>query len=122
MKTIYLFLNDLMHRPVHVFWICFTVAMAGILLDGTAFRLWALKRDHINLTTRIHEAKQRSQKLDFRIQKAQQPEFIEKAARDQFDLVKEGDLIFIFSEENAEPNEKSNEFLIDEAHKKSSTF
>ena len=72
----------------------------GVLLDGTAFRLWSLHRDHRLLTERIDSAKIRSRQLDFRIQRAQQPAFIEKAVRDQFDLVKEGDLIFIFADDN----------------------
>lgn len=99
--------NRLMHRPMQVFWICVVIGILGVVLDGTAFRLWALKRDHRLLSARISDAKARSKQLEFRIQKAQQPDFIEKAARDQFDLVKEGDLIFIFSEENSEGVEKS---------------
>lgn len=98
-----------MHRPIQVFWICVTVSMAGILLDGTAFRLWSLKRDHKMLTSRISAARTRSKQLDFRLQRAMQPEFIEKAARDQFDFVKEGDLIFIFSDETTGSVEKNPE-------------
>ena len=94
--------HELLHRPMRIFWICVGIAMAGVILDGTAFRLWSLQRDHEQLTDKIREAKVRSRQLEFRIQKAQQPAFIEKAVRDQFDLVKEGDLIFIFSDETAE--------------------
>lgn len=84
-----------------------SLVIAGVILDGTAFRIWSLKRDHRMMTERIGAAKSRSRQLEFRIQKAQQPEYIERAARDQFDLVKEGDLIFIFSEESTEANEKN---------------
>lgn len=105
--SIYRWFHNLVHRPVQVFWICCALAFVGILLDGTAFRLWSLHRDHRVLTERISQAKVRSKQLEFRIQKAQQPEFIERAARDQFDLVKEGDLIFIFSEETSEDTEKT---------------
>lgn len=83
------------------------VAIVGILLDGTAFRLWSLWRDHELLTGRIESAKVRSKQIAFKIQMAEQPEFIERAARDQFDLVKEGDLIFIFSDEGTEGVEKT---------------
>jgi len=100
-------LHRLMHRPMQVFWICFFIGILGVVLDGTAFRLWSLKRDHRILAERIVKSKARSKQLAFQIQKAQQPDFIEKAARDQFDLVKEGDLIFIFSEENSENLEKT---------------
>lgn len=100
-------LRDLMHRPLQVFWVCFAIALLGVLLDGTAFRLWSLKRDHKLIAARINDAKGRSRQLEFKIQKAQQPQFIEKAARDQFDLVKEGDLIFIFADESSEAAEKT---------------
>jgi cell division protein FtsB len=95
--------QNLIHRPAQVFWVCAALAGAGVLLDGTAFRLWSLHRDHEFLTNRIEDARQRTKQLEFRIQKAQRPEFIEKAVRDQFDLVKEGDLVFIFSDEGSEP-------------------
>lgn len=107
LKRAYQWFHQLMHRPIQVFWICFAIGLIGVVLDGTAFRLWSLKRDHRLLADRINEAKIRSKQLDFRIQKSLQPGFIEKAARDQFDLVKEGDLIFIFSEENSESGEKT---------------
>ncbi len=99
--------NEVLHRPVEVFWVCFALAVAGVILDGTAFRLWSLERDHKTLTEKISSAKVRSRQLEFQIQQAEQPEFIERAARDQFDLVKEGDLIFIFSDEGSEAPEKT---------------
>ncbi len=106
-KRGFLWFQRLMNRPMQVFWICFAIGILGVVFDGTAFRLWSLKRDHRLLSERITETKARSKQLAFRIQKAQQPDFIEKAARDQFDLVKEGDLIFIFSEESSENMEKT---------------
>ncbi len=98
----YRWLNHLLNHPVQVLWICLAVAGAGILLDGTAFRLWSLWRDHKVLTERIESTQARSKQLAFKIQMAQQPEFIERAARDRFDLVKEGDLIFIFSDDGTD--------------------
>lgn len=99
-------LNDLLHHPGRVFWVCLALAATAVIVDGTLFRLWSLHRDHELLKERIQGAQARSRVLEFRIQKAQQPEFIEKAARDQFDLVKEGDLIFIFSDETPDKIEK----------------
>lgn len=104
---IYDWFHELMHRPPQVFWICVAVAIVGVVLDGTAFRLWSLNRDHDLLTSRIEAARERSQQLAFRIQKSQELDFIERAARDQFDLVKEGDLVFIFSDEGGENLEKT---------------
>ena len=65
----------------------------------------ALPDDQIR--TRIVQAKTRTKNMEFRIHQAQSPEFIERAARYQFDLVKEGDLVFIFSDGTAETSEKT---------------
>lgn len=75
------------------------LAVASVLLDGSFIHLWRLHRDKSRLETRIQESKQRLRQLEFRIQEAQEPQFIERQARDQFDLVKEGDLIFVFSDD-----------------------
>lgn len=86
------------------------LAATGVILDGSALRLWGLHRDHDLLVEKIDQAENRSKQLKFQIQEAQQPEFIERAARDRFDLVKEGDLIFIFSDEEAEVPETTGGF------------
>ena len=102
MLRTYRWFHELLHKPAQVFWLCLVIAGAGLVLDGTAFRLWSLKRDHRVLAERIGATKVRSKQLDFRIQKSQELGFIERAARDRFDLVKDGDLVFIFADEGAE--------------------
>ena len=103
----YQWFHHLLHRPLQILSICLGLACIGVVLDGTAFRLWSLHRDHGFLTAKIQDASARSKQLEFRIRRARQPEFIEKAVRDQFDLVKEGDLIFIFSDDGSEVAEKT---------------
>lgn len=100
LQRLYDFFNHLIHRPAQVFWICALLAGIGVVLDGTAFRLWSLHRDHRTFAQRLEEGSARSRQLDYRIQRAAQPAYIEKAVRDQFDLVKKGDLIFIFSDDS----------------------
>jgi cell division protein FtsB len=91
--------RDLLYHPVRIFWICALLAACGVVLDGTALRLWSLHRDHDQLARKIDESHFQSRQLEFRIQQAQLPGFIERQARDQFDLVKEGDLVFVFSDD-----------------------
>lgn len=74
----------------------------GVLLDGSALRLWSLHRNHQALTETITRTRERTEQLKRRVREARQPEFIERAARDRFDLVKDGDLLFIFSGESAD--------------------
>lgn len=96
-------LNRLLHQPMKVFWICLFIAAASLLLDGSFIDLWSLHRNQQRLENRIVESKTRLKQLEFRIDEAQQPQFIERQARDQFDLVKEGDLIFVFSDDDTVP-------------------
>ncbi len=49
--------------------------------------------------SRIAESKIHSKQLEYRIHEAYQTEFIERQARDQLDLVREGDLVFVFSDD-----------------------
>lgn len=104
---LYSWFHELLHHPVRVFWICCALAAVGVILDGTALRLWALHRDHRLMSERIEAAKGRSRQIAFKIHEAQSPEFIERAARDQFDLVKEGDLIFVFADDGSEASENT---------------
>ncbi len=94
--------REIAHHPVKILWLALAGAAVGVVLDGTAIHLWSLHRDHDQLQHRIIDAKTRAKDMEFRIHQAQQPEFIERAARDQFDLVKEGDLVFIFSDASSE--------------------
>ena len=98
LRSVIAWFRDLAHHPLKVFWISVAGAAIGVVLDGTAIRLWSLHREHDAIEQRIVDAKARSKKMEFRIHEALSPEFIERAARDQFDLVKEGDLVFIFSD------------------------
>lgn len=95
--------HDLLHRPLWVLWICVGLGSASVMLDGSFIHLWSLHRNLAGLNRRIDESKRRLRQLEFQIHEAKQPQFIEHQARDQFDLVKEGDLIFVFAEDSMEP-------------------
>ena len=99
--------REIAHHPIKILWLALAGATVGVVLDGTAIRLWSLHREHDTIKNRIVEAKSRSKNMEFRIHEAQSPEFIERAARDQFDLVKEGDLVFIFSSLGSEATDKT---------------
>ncbi len=92
-------LHDFLFHPLRVFWTCFVIVFASLLLDGTFIKLWRLQRDRTLLTSRIEQAKTKSKQMEYRIHEAYQTEFIERQARDQLDLVREGDLVFVFSDD-----------------------
>lgn len=92
-------LHYFLYNPMLVFWTCFTLVFTSLLIDGTFIKLWRLQRDRVTLMSRIAESKIHSKQLEYRIHEAYQTEFIERQARDQLDLVREGDLVFVFSDD-----------------------
>ena len=92
-------LNNLLHAPQKVIWICLGLVVLNLVLDGSLFRLWSLHRDFNATQLNIQTLQLQNEKLRVQLQKARDPAFLEREARDRFDLVSEGDLVFVFSEE-----------------------
>ena len=92
-------LNQLLQTPQKVIWICLGLVTLNVVLDGSLFRLWSLHRDHLSIQQNIASLETQNQDLKKRLQRAKDPAFLEREARDRFDLVSEGDLVFIFSDE-----------------------
>lgn len=94
-------LNQLLQAPQKVIWICLGLTVLNLIIDGSLFRLWTLNRDHTAITEKIDALQIKNQDLKVRLKKAKEPAFLEREARNRFDLVNEGDLVFVFSEEEA---------------------
>jgi cell division protein FtsB len=92
-------LNHLLQAPQKVIWICLGLVVLNLVIDGSLFRLWGLHRDYRAIQEKIQTVEQKNAKLRMQLQKAKDPAFLEREARDRFDLVSEGDLVFVFSEE-----------------------
>lgn len=92
-------INSLLYRPTRILWVCAFLIAINMIADGSLFRLWGLYRDNGRLEQSIDLLKTRSSELRSRLQKAREPSFLEKEARDRFDLVSEGDLVFVFTDE-----------------------
>jgi cell division protein FtsB len=90
--------RDLLQRPVAVLIICSIVVGSIILLDGTLFRIWSLNRDRDRLEGRIASLKVSVAEKEHRITESNRPEFIERQVREQLDFVRDGDLVFVFSD------------------------
>jgi cell division protein FtsB len=86
-----------LQHPIRIFVITCVVVGGLMLLDGTLYRIWALNRDSEQLRERIMQLQTRVGEHQRQLKAVQSPAFIEKMARDRLDLVREGDLIFIFS-------------------------
>lgn len=69
-----------------------------LTFDGSLWRYWSLNRGQEDMRNRMATLQEKAKKLDFQMHQAQKLTYIERQATDQFDYVREGDLIFVFSE------------------------
>ncbi|OFZ12376.1 MAG: hypothetical protein A2Z20_00940 [Bdellovibrionales bacterium RBG_16_40_8] len=79
---------------------CLIVVFGTLILNGSFLHLWNLHHNSRNLSERINNLRTNSQKIEEKIIKARDPNFIEVEAREKFDLAGEGDLVFIFSDDD----------------------
>jgi hypothetical protein len=92
-------LHDILHRPWVILWICLGLAFVNLVLDGTLLRMWSLNREFNELQVSSIQVAQDVDKLKARLKAAADPSFVEREARDRFDLVSKGDLVFVFAED-----------------------
>ncbi len=76
----------------------------NLVLDGSLLRLIFLYRDQAEIQKNLSQLAAQTGTLKNRLKHARDPAFLEREARDRFDLVSEGDLVFVFSEEGGEVN------------------
>ena len=94
-------LSNLLQAPQKVIVICLGLLVLNGVIDGSLYRLWNLHHDHTNIREKIEVLKSKNEEMKVRLKRAKDPAFLEREARDRFDLVSEGDLVFVFSEEEA---------------------
>ena len=92
-------LKHLLDQPVKVFFLSVSVGMAILLYDGSFWNLWSLNRNYKEMEKRVQTINEANEALQFRVEAAQGTPFIEKQATEQLGLVREDDLIFVFSDE-----------------------
>lgn len=92
-------LNHFLLSPQKVLWICAALLVLGLVFDGTLFRLWKLHRDLNQIQSDVVSLETRNRQLKSQLVKARDPQFMEREARDRFDLVSEGDLVFVFADD-----------------------
>ena len=93
-------LDRVLQNPLRVFWVCLGLIFFNFMIDGSPLRLWSLHREQDELRAQVASLKVENNRVKALIKKASDPNFIEREARDRFDLVEESDLVFIFSQDN----------------------
>lgn len=86
-----------LNHPQKVFFLCLSIFIFSVLLNGTLIRLWGLHRDHAGILREIDLTQKSISSLEAQLIEAKDPAFIERQARDKLDLAGEHDLVFVFS-------------------------
>ena len=87
-------------RPLWVFIACLLFISIHIGFDGTLLRIWHLYGRHKELHKHIIDMQQKNAIVEEKLKKLSNTKFLIKEARDRFNLVGEGDIVFIFSNPN----------------------
>jgi cell division protein FtsB len=95
---IFSFLYGALERPALVFAICFVLVCSSLLLDNSLMQLWRLDNDKKSMHLEITDIHIQSQKMKKELLKAKDPEYLARIAVERFDLIKNGDLVFVFTE------------------------
>lgn len=90
--------RQLLNKPYKVAFVCVFIFIISLFINGSLWRVWALRRDHTTILTQIENAQKQSSFLDVQIKQAKDPVFIERQARDKLDMVSDNDLVFVFPE------------------------
>jgi cell division protein FtsB len=85
-------------QPLKVLFLSFSLGMGIMLYDGSFWNLWSLHRNYKEMDKRVSAINEENQALQFKVEAAQSKPFIEKQATEQLGLVREDDLIFVFSD------------------------
>ena len=96
--TIFTWIHDQLHSPLKVLTVCILVAFVSLVVEGSLFHLWSLHRNSSQLSRKISRLEAENRRLDMKIEKVSDPNYLELEVRDQFDYVQEGDLVFVFTE------------------------
>lgn len=92
-------ISRLLMSPRKVLLLCLVFALAGVLVDGTLYQMWELGVEKKKVQQKISDTEISIKKLQKQIKMAHDPRFIEREARDRFDLVNKDDIVFVFSDD-----------------------
>ena len=91
-------IHGFIQKPGKVFLFGLLVTLIMLTFDGSLWRFWSLQRGQEEMVNRMEELEIKAKNLEFKIHQAKSLTYIERQATDQFDYVREGDLIFVFSD------------------------
>jgi cell division protein FtsB len=90
-------IKNFFSNPRRVFVVCLSLALFTLIFEGTFLQLWHLVGEKNRLQEKLVRVESATANLRDQIKKAKDPYYLERRAREQFDLVEEDDLVFIFA-------------------------
>lgn len=88
----------LLYQPLKVFILCAVFGILSLLFNGGLFQLYKLHRDQKIIQDQIAAGRMQVVELNNQLKEAKEPSFIERQALDNYDLVNEQDLVFVFAD------------------------
>lgn len=88
-----------MERPFQVLGLCLILLIAGLVLDGSLWRLYQIQKNQQTLAVRIREETEQIGKIQGQLGQLKDPAYIEKQARERLEFLEKDDLLFVFSED-----------------------
>ncbi|MCC7402819.1 MAG: septum formation initiator family protein [Bdellovibrionales bacterium] len=101
-------IQEQLNHPLRILWFCAGLAFLNLFVDGSLLKLWNLHQDYRETQSKTTELETLNAEMDEKLRRASDPLFIEREARDRFDLVNEGDLVFVFADDDEVPEETPN--------------
>lgn len=92
--------SELLYKPLTVAVIAGLLSVSYLLYDGSFWKLWSLNRNYKEMSRRISQIHNDTSSLNFRVEEATKTSFIERQATEQLGLVREDDLVFVFSSDD----------------------
>lgn len=84
-------------RPYRVFILGFTLFFFTLIVDGSFFQLWSLHQHRKELEKNVLTIQLKNKELDLLLLEARSTRYVERQAREQLNLVADGDLMFVFT-------------------------
>ena len=98
--------QNLLQSPFKIFIICVFFSVLNLSLRETPLKLWNLKKEYKNALKKKIQVKKKLEQLKLKIKRASHLDFIEKEAKNRFDLAKKGELVFIFSSKKGQEKDE----------------
>ena len=91
-------LESFLNKPSRIFIYGVLITFFVLVVDGSLWRFWSLYQNQKEMKEQILDLSEKSRQLDFEIRQAGNLSSIERQAVEQFDYVREEDIVFVFSE------------------------